>query len=318
MFLSDILGWWYGAGFKDLIARFKVVFEGTADFFSIDILAKSLFQPFRQTLTDVRYKRTLGQKIGDALVSRSVGFITRFFIILIGALLMILELMAFGLVLLLWPFVPFLPVVFILMTIFKVGFAFKEESTPGVDYILPNTQYLEERKHKIKGVLITHGHLDHIGAIPYLIERLGNPKIYARNFTALMIKKRQEEFPHLKPLNIEVVEEATQLKLGKLDISFFAVTHSIPDSMGIMIDTPHGKIVHTGDLRLDHMDNIPSQFEEEIYARFKTEKVLLLLADSTNSENPGFSISDRVVMANIERIIRRDKNRTRRTQISTN
>ena len=122
MFLSDILGWWYGAGFKDLIARFKVVFEGTADFFSIDILAKSLFQPFRQTLTDVRYKRTLGQKIGDAIVSRSVGFITRFFIILIGALLMILELMAFGLVLLLWPFVPFLPVVFILMTIFKVGF----------------------------------------------------------------------------------------------------------------------------------------------------------------------------------------------------
>ncbi len=185
-----------------------------------------------------------------------------------------------------------------------MGFAFREESTPGVDYILPNTQYLEERKHKIRGVLITHGHLDHIGAIPYLIERLGNPKIYARNFTALMIKKRQEEFPHLKPLNIEIVEGSTKLKLGNLDISFFAVTHSIPDSMGIMIDTPHGKIVHTGDLRLDHDDGKPSQFEEEVYSIFKNEKVLLLLADSTNSENPGFSISDRVVMANIERIIK--------------
>ncbi len=190
------------------------------------------------------------------------------------------------------------------IVVVDMGFAFKDDATPGVDYILPNTQYLEERKHKIRGVLITHGHLDHIGAIPYLIERLGNPKIYARNFTSLMIKKRQEEFPHLKPLNIEVVENSTKLKLGNLDISFFAVTHSIPDSMGIMIDTPHGKIVHTGDLRLDHEDNIPSKLEEEVYSIFKEEKVLLLLADSTNSENPGFSISDRVVMRNIEKIIR--------------
>lgn len=185
-----------------------------------------------------------------------------------------------------------------------MGFAFKDEATPGVDYILPNAQYLAERKHKIRGVIITHGHLDHIGAIPYLIEQLGNPKIYCRNFTNLMIRKRQEEFPHLKPLNIEVVESATKLKLGKLDISFFAVTHSIPDAMGIMIDTPHGKIVHTGDLRLDHDDGIPSQLEEEVYSIFKDEKVLLLLADSTNSENPGFSMSERVVMKNIERIIR--------------
>lgn len=94
-----------------------------------------------------------------------------------------------------------------------------------------------------------------------------------------MIKKRQEEFPHLKPLNIEVVENSTKLKLGNLDISFFAVTHSIPDSMGIMIHTPHGKIVHTGDLRLDHFDGVPSQLEEEVYSVFKDEKVLLLLAD---------------------------------------
>jgi ribonuclease J len=185
-----------------------------------------------------------------------------------------------------------------------MGFAFKDQETPGVDYILPNAQYAIDRKHKIKGVLITHGHLDHIGAIPYLIEQLGNPKIYCRNYTALMIKKRQEEFPHLKPLQIEVVESSTKLKLGSLDVSFFAVTHSIPDAMGIMIDTPNGKIVHTGDLRLDHEDGIPSQLEEEVYSIFKKEKVLCLLADSTNSENPGFSISDRVVMRNIEKVIR--------------
>jgi len=188
--------------------------------------------------------------------------------------------------------------------IVDMGFAFKEQDTPGIDYILPNAQYVIDRKHKVKGVLITHAHLDHIGAIPYLIEQLGNPKIYCRNFTALMIKKRQEEFPHLKPLNIEVIEASAELKLGNIGVSFFAVTHSIPDAMGVMIDTPHGKIVHTGDLRLDHEDGVPSAFEEEVYSVFKKEKVLCLLADSTNSEQAGFSLSDRIVMRNIERIVR--------------
>lgn len=188
--------------------------------------------------------------------------------------------------------------------IVDMGFAFKDQDTPGVDYILPNAQYVIDRKHKVKGVLITHGHLDHIGAIPYLIEQLGNPKIYCRNFTALMIKKRQEEFPHLKPLQIEVIETSAELKLGNIPVSFFAVTHSIPDAMGIMIHTPNGKIVHTGDLRLDHEDGVPSATEEEVYAKFKNEKVLCLLADSTNSEQAGFSLSDRLVMRNIEKIVR--------------
>jgi hypothetical protein len=121
MFLSDILGWWYGAGFKDLIARFKTTFEGTVDFFSVDLLFKSLFQPFRQTLTDVRYKRTIWQKFGDALVSRTVGFVTRFFIILIGVLLMALELLVLGLLLALWPIIPFMPFILIFASVTKVG-----------------------------------------------------------------------------------------------------------------------------------------------------------------------------------------------------
>jgi ribonuclease J len=184
-----------------------------------------------------------------------------------------------------------------------MGFAFKDESTPGVDYVLPNTQYLEERKHKIRGVIITHAHLDHIGGIPYLMGKIGNPKIYCRNFTSLMIKKRQEEFIHLPPLNIVTIETKDAIMLGNTKVKFFAVTHSIPDAMGIMIETPYGNVVHTGDLRLDHDNGVPSQFEEEVYSIFKEEKALVLLADSTNSENPGFSMSDRVVMANIERII---------------
>ena len=185
-----------------------------------------------------------------------------------------------------------------------MGFSFKDEATPGVDYILPNTAYLEERKHKIRGVIITHGHLDHIGAIPYLMEKLGNPPMYCRYFTSLMIQKRQEEFPHQTPLNIKLVEKSDEIKLGALDISFFAVSHSIPDSMGILIDTPHGAIVHTGDLRLDHEGGVPSEREEEVYSIFKEKKVLLLLADSTNSENAGFSLSDKVVFENLDKMVR--------------
>ncbi len=190
------------------------------------------------------------------------------------------------------------------IVIIDCGVQFTETSTPGIDFILPNTRYLEEHKHKIKGVLVTHGHLDHIGSIPYIMPRIGNPQIYSRLFTSLMIKKRQEEFPHLSPLTINVVEKGDSITMGDLKVRFFGVTHAIPDSMGIMIETPYGDIVHTGDLRLEHNDGIPTDDEIERYKVFEERKTLLLMADSTNCENPGFSISDTVVYKNIETIIR--------------
>ncbi|OGZ04215.1 MAG: hypothetical protein A2648_01355 [Candidatus Lloydbacteria bacterium RIFCSPHIGHO2_01_FULL_41_20] len=193
--------------------------------------------------------------------------------------------------------------------IVDMGFQFSEDDTPGIDYILPNTKYLEDRKGKIRGVLITHGHLDHIGGIPYLMDKIGNPPIYARNFTALMVKKRQEEFPHLPALDIRIVESGNRIKLGNMMVGFFAVTHAIPDSMGIIFETPYGDIVHTGDLRLDHDEGKVSEIEEDIYASFKNRNVLALLTDSTNAENPGFSISEKVVYRNIEEIIKNAKGR---------
>ncbi len=189
------------------------------------------------------------------------------------------------------------------------GVQFTEKHTPGIDFILPNTRYLEENKHKIKGMLVTHGHLDHIGAIPYVMPRIGNPQIYARLFTSLMIRKRQEEFPHLNPLTINVVERGDSITFGDLKVRFFGVTHAIPDSMGIIIETPYGDIVHTGDLRLEHNDGIPTDDEVERYEVFKDRKTLLLMGDSTNCENPGFSISDNVVYKNIETIIRETSGR---------
>jgi len=183
------------------------------------------------------------------------------------------------------------------------GFQFKEDDTPGIDYILPNTKYLEDRAHKIRGLFITHGHLDHIGGIPYVIDRIGYPPVYTRRLTSVMIRKRQEEFPNLKPLDIHEVEKEDVIRIGDLRIKFFAVYHTIPDSMGIVVETPYGMCVFTGDLRLDHIDGVPTESEEKEFGYFKDKKVLFLAADSTNCEKPGFSIPERVVQKNLDEII---------------
>jgi ribonuclease J len=196
------------------------------------------------------------------------------------------------------------------IVVIDIGFQFKDENTPGIDYILPNTKYLEERKDKIRAVIITHGHLDHIGGIPYVMPRIGNPPLYTRMLTSVMVKKRQEEFTHVPPLDIKIVEKDETITLGALKVKFFAVTHTIPDAMGVVIQTPFGSVVHTGDLKLDHVDGVPTESEEAEYDRvFKNEKVLLLMADSTNVENPGFSIPEKTVHKNIEEIIKSTKGR---------
>ncbi len=193
--------------------------------------------------------------------------------------------------------------------IIDAGFSFKDESAPGVDYILPNTKYLEERKHKIRGLLITHGHLDHIGAIPYIMQGLGNPPIYTRLFTAVFIKKRQEEFPQLPALDIRVVEKTDTITIGSLQVSFFAVTHTVPDAMGIIIHTPHGAIVHSGDNKLEHENGIVVDTEKKEYEKFKNLPVLCLMSDSTNTERPGFSVPESLVIKTITGIIHTTRGR---------
>jgi ribonuclease J len=195
------------------------------------------------------------------------------------------------------------------IVVIDAGFQFREEDTPGVDYILPNTGYLEERKDKIRALVVTHGHLDHIGAIPYIMEKIGNPPIYSRLLTTVMIKKRQEEFPQLPTLDIRVIERGETITLGALRVGFFAVTHTIPDAMGVIVETPYGSIVHTGDLKLDHMDGVVSEKEETEFSIFADKNVLLLMADSTNVEKPGFSIPEATVHKNIEEIIKTTKSR---------
>jgi ribonuclease J len=188
--------------------------------------------------------------------------------------------------------------------IVDAGFQFKTEDTPGIDYIVPNTKYLEERKDKIRGMLVTHGHMDHIGGIPYIIEKIGYPTIYTRRLTSIMIQRRQEEFPHLQPLDIRLVEKEDRIKLGDTYVRFFAVSHSIPDSMGVIIETPYGNILGTGDLRVDNKGGVPTEAEDAAFSALGKENNLLLMMDSTNATNPGFSLAESTVIENIDAIIR--------------
>jgi ribonuclease J len=189
--------------------------------------------------------------------------------------------------------------------VIDAGMHFSNEETPGVDYVIPNTTYLEERKDKIRALFVTHGHLDHIGGVPLVLSRIGNPPVYSRNLSILMMRKRQAEFPHLPAMKENIVEKDSVVNLGNMKIRFFGVTHTIPDSMGIIIETPHGWIVTPGDYKLDQVDGIVSEQEEKEYSIFDKAKVLLLLTDSTNIENEGFSLPEIKVHQGLENLIKK-------------
>lgn len=188
--------------------------------------------------------------------------------------------------------------------VIDAGFQFKDESTPGIDYILPNTKYLEERKDKIKAMFITHGHLDHIGGIPYIIDRIGYPTIYTRQFGAIMIQKRQEEFPHLKPLDIKIIDGKETINCGALKVRSFPISHTIPDSMGLIVTTPYGDIVFIEDVRVDNIKGVPTEEEVKQYQQFAGKEALLLTMDSTSIEKPGYSLSESVVIENIDKYVK--------------
>ena len=188
--------------------------------------------------------------------------------------------------------------------VIDIGLAFPGEETPGVDYIIPDSTYVEDNKHKIKAVIITHGHLDHIGGIPYVMPKLGNPPLYTSLLTSVMIKKRQEEFPYLPKLDIRLVEKHESLQLGDLKIRFFGATHTIPDCFGVIVETPYGNVIFTGDLKIENKDGVPAQFEIDTYTKLGAENNLLLIADSTNVTKEGFSYPEKEVHANLKEIIR--------------
>jgi len=193
-----------------------------------------------------------------------------------------------------------------------IGIQFSSEiETPGVDYIIPNFNYLLDKKDKIRGVFVTHGHLDHIGAFPYIIDQLGYPPVYCGLLTKWMIDKRNSEFPHLQTLQYNVVEPGERVTVGNLKVKVFHVTHSIPDAIGFSFETEHGNIIFAGDTKLNHVDGEVHDIEKEAYGELESEgqKNLLFLSDSTNSEQPGWSKNEDHIIENIVDMIGESRSR---------
>ncbi len=194
------------------------------------------------------------------------------------------------------------------IVVIDAGLEFPVEETPGIDYIIPNTKYLESRKHKIRALIISHGHLDHTGAIPYIMDMIGNPTIYTTKLTKAMILKKQEEFPHAAKLRIEEVRSGDKIKLGALAARFFDITHTIPDAIGIIIETHIGNIIYPGDFKIE-TDAKGNPLQIDSYVKIGKENNLALLLESTNAEVPGFSIPEKTVQRNLEKIISEAKGR---------
>ncbi|MFA6096124.1 MAG: ribonuclease J [Candidatus Paceibacterota bacterium] len=176
--------------------------------------------------------------------------------------------------------------------IVDMGLQFPEEDMPGIDYIIPNINYLKGKEQNIKGVFITHGHYDHIGAIPHLMPKLGNPPLFTAALTAGIIKRRQEDYPNGQTLNIKVVNFESRVALGNFKVEFFHVNHSIPDTLGIAIHTPEGLVIHTGDFKFDNSPTTDKPADIGRIAYLGAQNVLVLLSDSTGAEKPGYSISE--------------------------
>ncbi|HEY4497092.1 MAG TPA: ribonuclease J [Candidatus Paceibacterota bacterium] len=195
------------------------------------------------------------------------------------------------------------------IVIIDMGIQFPEEETPGIDFIIPNIEYLIPKKQNIKGIVLTHGHLDHVAAIPYLIGKLGNPTIYTTKLTKAIIERRQEEFVNAPKLIVEVVENGTKVKLGKyLEIEIFGVDHTIPDTTGVVIKTPVLNIVHFADFRVDYNEaGEPEKFDE--FKRIGELGIHTFMVDSTNAEEEGQSLPEKTVEKNLEILFKKAEGR---------
>lgn len=189
--------------------------------------------------------------------------------------------------------------------VIDAGLQFPEEDMPGIDYIIPNINYLKKRKEKIKGIVITHGHYDHIGAIPYIIDKIGNPPIFASPLSQGIILKRQEEFSDLPKIKIVAVKTGEKIKLGAFEIEFFHQNHNIPDSFGLFIKTPVGNLVHTGDFKFDLTPIYDKPVNFSKIAEIGNRKILALMSESTNADAPGHSLSEKTIMENLDNIFRK-------------
>jgi len=193
--------------------------------------------------------------------------------------------------------------------IIDMGLGFPEGDLYGIDYVIPNIEYLKKNKQKIKALIITHGHLDHIGAIPFVLRDIGNPKIIASGFAAEMIKNNLARNRVMENINLSLITPNCSFNFGEIRVSFFRVNHSIPESYGVVIKSPQGTMVHTGDFKFDNSPSLEPVADYNTIARIGSEGVLALLSDSTNSFISGHSKSEYYINDKLQDIIEMSKGR---------
>lgn len=194
--------------------------------------------------------------------------------------------------------------------IIDMGLEFPSEDLLGIDYVIPDITYLENNRHRIRGVVITHGHLDHIGGIPYILPKLDFPPVYGTKLTIGLITKRCEEFNQQKTAKLHTINPDVPIRLGNFLINFFRVNHSIPDAVGIVVDTPMGKIIDTGDFKFDATpprNQAPADLAK--IEKLGEQNVLALFCESTNALKPGHSASEAKVGEVLDSIIGKTKGR---------
>ncbi len=200
------------------------------------------------------------------------------------------------------------------MLVIDSGLAFPSDDMPGIDLVIPDFTYLINNKNKIKGILITHGHEDHIGALPYLLQELPGVPVFASKLTVALIENKLKEHRKIK-CKPNCVKPGQTIKLGCFSIEFVKVTHSISGAMALAITTPVGVYFHTGDFKLDYTPIDGDAMDLVRLAEISKKGVLLLTADSTNAERPGFSMSERKVGATLDNLF--VQNQTKRIIIAT-
>ncbi|WP_246067038.1 ribonuclease J [Paenibacillus koleovorans] len=190
------------------------------------------------------------------------------------------------------------------LVVIDCGSKFPDENLLGIDLIVPDISYLIEHADKIRAMVVTHGHEDHIGGIPYILKQLNMP-LYATRLTVGLIEAKLTEHGLLRKTELYEIDSKTRLTLGQLKLRFFATNHSIPDCLGIVIDTPEGTVVHTGDFKFD-LTPVNEQYSDiHKMADIGLNGVLALLSESTNAERPGFTPSERLVGEHLEEAFRR-------------
>ncbi|MBD2872093.1 ribonuclease J [Paenibacillus sp. IB182493] len=194
------------------------------------------------------------------------------------------------------------------IVVIDCGSKFPDESLPGIDLIIPDIGYLLENRDKVRALVVTHGHEDHIGGIPYVLQRLNMP-IYGSRLTLGLIKGKLKENGLLGQTQLIEIHSETEVELGAIRLGFFRTNHSIPDCLGIVFYTPEGTVVHTGDFKFD-LTPVNNQFPDiHKMARIGEQGVLALLSESTNAERPGFTPSERLVGEHIEEAFKKARNR---------